>query len=88
MGALQVRVEPDHRLAHRAKDVRRREGRGLFLASLRLELGGNGSQVEGGCPAVEADVAGLRHAMVLVLTGGIDLDLGEQLAKQIAAAAA
>ena len=46
------------------------------------------SEVERGRSAVEADVTGLHHAVVLISAGRVEVDLGEQRPKQLATAAA
>src|SRR2546425_399828 len=79
-------IERIHRLADRAEDGRGCGG-GFVLEGLGLHRGGHLAEVHSRRAAVEAHVARLRQAIVLVLARRVDLDLGEQGAKQAAAAA-
>ena len=83
--AFHAHVDLDQGFAYGAQDVgRRRSVRLGFGRDVIRDLG----EVKGGRPAVEADIAGLDHVVVLVDTARIEVDLCEQSAKQPAAAAA
>ena len=58
-----------------------------ILLGVCLHLLRHDRQVECRCAAVQAEVARLRDPVILVLAAGVDVDLREQGAKQLAPAA-
>src|SRR5205085_7353796 len=83
--ALLAGQDAHRRLAHRAEHVHRI--RHLILGQLGLPLGGHLTQVEGGGPAVQAEVPGLHDAVRLVRPLRVDLHLGEERPEELRAAA-